>query len=463
MSGLRALLGTIRVRLTLWYVALLAVMLAAFSAFLCANLSRRLHADADRSLALDAQRVIATLDVKEGRPALGEGSDSLGAGTVVAIYDAAGRHLLARSDAPLTPSPSPQALLDAAEGHRTLATARAPDGSVWRVLTTPAVEGHRQVAILQLARSQRDIEAVLGQLVLLVGIAVPATLVLAIVGGVFLAGRALDPVERIIRTAERIGAEDLSRRLHFGGSDELSRFAGTFDRMLDRLQAAFQRQRQFTADASHELRTPLAMIGSQIDLALERPRDAEEYRAVLTSLREDTTRLTQLTNELLSLARADAGQHALDLEPLDLATVVEDVVTTMRPLAQNAGVELAHRTETGLLVSGDQTRLTQVLVNLIDNGIRYAPAGGSVTVIAWREAKRIIVTVSDTGIIEAEHLPHLFERFYRADAARARSAGGAGLGLAICKWIVEAHGGDIGVASVPGIGTIVTVHLPPVS
>lgn len=214
----------------------------------------------------------------------------------------------------------------------------------------------------------------------------------------------------------------------------MGRLAATFDQMLDRLEAAFQRQRQFTADASHELRTPLALIASQIDLALERPRPADAYRAVLASLRDDTTRLSQLLSELLTLARADAGYVTLDAEPLDLATLVEDVVVAMQPLARTAGIALGQRAEESVRVVGDQTRLTQLLVNLIDNGLKYTPVGGSVTVAVGRVDQRAFVSVGDTGEgIPPEHLPHLFERFYRVDTARDRAAGGAGLGLAICR------------------------------
>ena len=451
---------TLRVRLTLWYVSLLAVMLVAFGLFLYVNLSRQVHREADRSLVLDAQRLIATLDVVGGRPRLGEGSDSLEAGTVAALYDSGGQQLIAASVRQPWPTLG-DALGRAARGRQNLTTATFPDGARWRVLTTPVTDENRRVAILQVARNMVSVEAVLTRLVGLMAVAVPVTLLLAVLGGIFLAGRALNPIDRITRTAEQIGAEDLTRRLDLGGTDEVGRLAATFDRMLDRLQSAFERQRQFTTDASHELRTPLAMIASQIDLALDRPRDAPEYREVLISLRQDVTRLNELTSELLTLARAGAGREHLSIEPLDLGKIVEGVVATMQPLARAAGIQLAQHAETGITIAGDQTRLTQMLINLIDNAVKHTPTGGSVRVDAGRDGKSAVVSVSDTGAgIEPEHLPHVFERFYRVESDRSRAAGGSGLGLAIGKWIAVAHGGEIRVTSIPGRGTIFSVSLP---
>jgi heavy metal sensor kinase len=293
-------------------------------------------------------------------------------------------------------------------------------------------------------------------------LAVPLTLLLASAGGLFLAGRALGPIDRITRAAAAIGAEDLSRRLEFRGShDEIGRLAATFDRMLDRLDAAFRRQRQFTADASHELRTPLAVLASQIDVALERPRATEEYQQLLVSLREDTAQMGRLLGELLTLARADAGQQLLSRERLELGELVQNVVSTMQPLATQRGVQLAEDVRVQAVVDGDQTRLSQLLLNLVDNGLRYTPAGGKVCVSVEREGAWDVIKVADTGQgIASEHVPHVFERFYRADPSRARSDGGAGLGLAIGQWIARAHGGRIDVESQPGRGSTFSVYLP---
>jgi heavy metal sensor kinase len=243
--------------------------------------------------------------------------------------------------------------------------------------------------------------------------------------------------------------------------DEVGRLAATFNRMLDRLERSFARQRQFTADASHELRTPLAMLTSEAELALSRERTADEYRQALSSVRSDADRMTRLVNELLLLARAEAGQEQLELEPLALDELAADVVEAMQPLAETRGVRLERGCLEAVRVRGDQSRLTQLLVNLVDNGLKYTPAGGRVTVSVGPEDGQAVLRVADNGPgIAAEHLPHLFERFYRVDKARSRAAGGTGLGLAISRWIVEAHGGQVSVASQTGAGTTFTVQLP---
>jgi heavy metal sensor kinase len=315
---------------------------------------------------------------------------------------------------------------------------------------------------LQIAHSEGDVQETLQQIITFVAVGIPTTLLLAVAGGVFLARRALDPIDRITRTAEKLGAEDLSRRLDFRGTDdEVGRLAATFDRMLDRLDRAFERQRRFTADASHDLRTPLALLISQGEVALERSRTATVYRSTIAAMCEDARQMTRLLGDLLVLARADAGLELMDLEKVHLGDLAKGVVSALQPLAQTREVALALGVTDDLIVEGDQTRLTQLLTNLVDNTLKYTPAGGHATVSVERESKTAKLAVTDTGIgIAAEHLPHLFERFYRADGARSRTNGGTGLGLAICKWVVDMHRGQITVVSTPGFGTTVTVRLP---
>ncbi|MGH2459974.1 MAG: sensor histidine kinase [Chloroflexota bacterium] len=451
---------TIRVRLTLWYVALLAVILVSFSSFLYVNLARNLRAELDQSLGTEARRVVASLDIQDGKPSLKGEFDSQETGAVIALYDPSGTRLIdAGAPRPFLIRAAP--LARTAAGQQTLGTIALPDGTSWRVLTMPVIENGHVIGTLQVGRSEAAVGVALSQLMILMAFAVPATLVLAVAGGLFLAGRALDPIDRITRTAEQLGAEDLAFRLGFKGTDEVGRLAATFDRMLERLDRAFRRQRQFTADASHELRTPLALLISQADLALERSRTPGEYRRVLLSMREDAKRMNQLVNDLLTLARADAGESQVGREPLDLNDLTSDVVAAMEPLARARGVALGRGAAESTVVMGDQTRLTQLLLNLIDNALKYTPAGGAVTVSTRPEGKQAILQLADTGVgIPPEHLPHLFERFYRVDPARARAQGGAGLGLAIARWIVESHGGHITVASETGRGTTFTVTLP---
>jgi heavy metal sensor kinase len=453
--------NSIRVRLTLWYVALLAVILVAFSSILYVSLSQSLRQELDLTLSTEATRLVSSMDFETGGPQLPEGPDNLRIGTVAALFDSSGTRLLAYD--PRQPLPFlPEALRAAAQGGRSYVTAPIQDGTEWRVLTTPVLENGIQIGILQVGRPVAEVTATLSQLALVLSLAVPLTLLVASAGGLFLAGRALNPIDRITRTVAGIGAEDLTRRLSFRSSrDEVGRLAATFDRMLDRLDRAFRRQRQFTADASHELRTPLTMLASQIDVALEQDRTPAEYQELLRSLREDAQRMTQLVSELLTLARADAGQQLLTMEQLDLGELAHTVVQAMQPLAAERGVQLADEVQPQVVVAGDQMRLTQLLINLVENALRHTPPDGHVTAVVSGQGGRAQLRVEDTGEgISAEHLPHVFERFYRADLARARVDGGSGLGLAIGQWIAQAHGGHIAVESEVGRGSIFTVDLP---
>jgi heavy metal sensor kinase len=453
-------LNTIRARLTLWYVVLLALTLVGFSAFLLLSLSHNLYAALDESLRTASRQIVEDLDSRRGVPRLG---GEFPPGVLVALYDAEGDELLGTNTSSLFPQDA-RARAQAARGDQVFSTAILPENEQWRVMSTRALTDEGVPAVLQISRPEREVRAALGQLSMLMAIAIPLILLLAVVGGLFMAGRALGPVDRITRAAQSIGAEDLSKRLNLPPApDEVGRLATTFDQMLDRLDRAFRRQQQFTADASHELRTPLAVLRSEADVALERPRTAAEYQQALANIRSDAARMARLLSGLLTLARADGGREALTMEPLALDVLAEEVVASMAPLAQTRSVHL-ERSSTDwqpAMVSGDQTRLMELTVNLIDNGLKYTPEGGTVTVSVGQERDEAVLRVSDTGIgIASKDLPHLFERFYRVDQARARSDGGFGLGLALSQWIVETHGGSITVASQPGAGSTFTVRLP---
>jgi heavy metal sensor kinase len=246
--------------------------------------------------------------------------------------------------------------------------------------------------------------------------------------------------------------------------DELGRLAATFNRMIARLQAAFERQRQFTADASHELRTPLAVMRGDIEIALRRERSSEDYRSVLTSNLEEIIRLSRLVEDLLMLARADAGQTVLQREPMDLAQLCAQVVEYLAPLAEVNEQRLIYipPETTPLSVHGDAQRLKQMLLNLLDNALKYTPAHGTIRLQLTPEDQQAQLRVSDTGRgIPADDLPHIFDRFFRHSRSTSdKTVQGFGLGLSIVKWIVDAHGGKIVAASTPGQGTTFTVKLP---
>jgi heavy metal sensor kinase len=280
-----------------------------------------------------------------------------------------------------------------------------------------------------------------------------------LVGGWWLSGRAVQPIQAMSATAASITATSLSRRIDATRvDDELGELATILNAMLDRIERAFEQQVRFTADASHELRTPLAIIQSHAELALARQRTPEEYRAALEAALRSSRRMKLLVEELLTLARTDAGRLKLDATIVDLRRVVEDSVTLLTPLAEEHHVRLTVCAQEARF-AGDANRLTQVATNLLTNAIMYNRSEGEVVVTTAVDGSDAVLTVTDTGIgIPQADLPHLFERFYRVDRARTRERGGSGLGLAICRGIVAAHGGTISVTSQLDVGTTFTVR-----
>jgi heavy metal sensor kinase len=313
------------------------------------------------------------------------------------------------------------------------------------------------LAGLSVRADDEDLRALAWQLAGVGGIVWAAGLA----GGWLISGRILRPISAMSSSAAAISATNLSQRIETAELDEeLRGLAKTLNATFGRLEAAFQRQARFTADASHELRTPLAVIRTSAELALARPRQAQDYRETIESCLRAANRMAALVEGLLTLARAEVGKLELLREQVDWTQVIEDAVTLIQPLADEKAIELSSQLDP-VEVEGDAGRLAQVATNLLSNAVRYTPATGSVEVKLVEEAGSALLSVHDTGpgIPEADQ-PHLFERFYRVDPARARSSGGSGLGLAICKSIVEAHGGAIELTSKLGKGSTFCVRLP---
>ena len=282
-----------------------------------------------------------------------------------------------------------------------------------------------------------------------------------VLGGGWLSARAIRPITDMTAAAEAISAQNLSERIAVKDADnELGKLANVLNGTFDRLQAAIERQRQFTADASHELRTPLSVIAAHTELALSRPRSNEDYRATIDTCQRASRRMKSLIDALLLLARIDSGAPSLKRERLDLAPLVCDCVDLVGQLATERGIPIECQTQP-CYVSGDWDRLSQVVLNLLSNAIRYNVDGGRVRAGTRMEDGMAVFSVVDTGVGVAEdQLPLIFNRFYRVDKARSRAEGSCGLGLSICKTIVEAHGGTITAQSQLNIGTTMEVRLP---
>lgn len=291
----------------------------------------------------------------------------------------------------------------------------------------------------------------------------PLLLTVAAGGGYWLSRRALSPVDALVRTARTITGTTLSSRLEkLSTGDELQRLSDTLNEMLDRIEAAFRRVTQFTADASHELRTPVSLVRTEAELALRRSRGESEYKVALQHILLEAERTTSLIEELLALARADAGRETLNLHPVELRQALRGVVDGWRQVASIRNLQFTE--SLGLqepLVSADEAALRRVVNILLDNAFKYTPSPGSVQLSLKQQNDKAVITVRDSGVgIATEEQSRIFERFYRVDKARSRDMGGAGLGLSIAQWIVQQHGGSIQVESNPGHGSIFRVLLP---
>ncbi|MFN0156600.1 MAG: sensor histidine kinase [Bacteroidota bacterium] len=293
-------------------------------------------------------------------------------------------------------------------------------------------------------------------------ILIPVALVASIIGGLYLAHKSLKPVEEVTNRARRITAENLDQTIPvINANDEIGRLTITINDMVQRLHDSFAQVKQFSADASHELRTPLTIMRGEIELALRSNKPSEEYRLVLGSALEEILRLTSIIDSLLLLARADQGLYEVHFSEVNLESLVAELYDDSEVLAEPKNIRVTLQKSEPITIVGDKVRLRQLLLNLVDNAIKYTPEGGAVTLAVERRNGSAILKVRDTGIgIPKEDQERVFDRFYRVDKARSREMGGTGLGLSIAKWIVDLHRGSITVESVVDIGSTFTVELP---
>jgi heavy metal sensor kinase len=453
---------SIRLQLTAWYGAVLIVLVAILGGLVYELLATNLRHEVERQLAARTAEIRTTIKGDEDNPKF---QDMAGPGELLLFYDPGGA-LAASNNGPYGPAVVPAwAKQGGSQGAYSAIT--LPDGRWLLYAVAMADEDHpTQVSRLVVGRSLEPMYAMLQQTLSTFAVAGPLLVLFACIGGYFLAGRALAPVAAITHTAQRIRAEGLGPGTRIGmpvRHDELGELTATLDAMLTQLEAAFMRERRFTSDAAHELRTPLAVVQTETSIALARPRAPQEYRRVLSVVEGETARMGRLVTNLLVLARADAGQHLLTWNLVRLDELCNTVANQMAALAGERGITLTTRPAGEMTVLGDEIWLTQMLVNFVDNAIKYTPPGGRVRIELTAAPAQAIIRVEDNGAgIAADELPYIFDRFYRADPARNRDdpAAGFGLGLAICNWVAHAHGGTLEVVSRLDQGTCFLIRLP---
>jgi heavy metal sensor kinase len=457
---------SLRLQLTVWYLLFFSILFLLFCGLLYGLVSRALERRLQENLAAEAQTA-ASLFREELREMAGDGKGA--AADVISEMDPHGIVLSIFERSEILGESSPEGkpevaslaakLLSAADSNSEL---RLPDwGANGALAAAQRVEWQgRTFSILTIG----PLDAVARQLQLLRDIlwtSIPLLLLISGIGGYLLTRRRLAPLAIMAEQSRQMTGENLERRIEIGNAaEELAVLAASFNELLSRLDASFKTMRRFVQDASHEMRTPIAVIRGEAEVALSQDRSAAEYKESLTIIHEESRRLSRLVDDLLNLARADAGRVQLREEELYLNDLLAESCRSVQPLANARQIELECRSGDDVAFRGDEQLLRRMVVNLLDNAIRYTPPGGKVSATLEAQGSDVRIRVADTGVgIDRESSRHVFERFYRADQARSRQQDGFGLGLSIVKWIAESHHGRVELESDPGRGSTFTVHL----
>jgi heavy metal sensor kinase len=454
--GLRSM--SLRLRLTLAYTLAIAVLLAVYASGVFLFFRDGLHTQLDRRLdaAID-QGQHALKWAPDGRRVLSPAMASVaeGADPWLEVWSADGSLLYRSALAtrhPIEPARPAQDLTRAT-------TARGP-GDVFRVRERRATVESRPV-LMRAAESENEAHAELARIAWILGLGLPLGAVAAAAAGYHLAKRALAPVDRLARQASAITAERLGERLTVDAPDEeLGRLAHAFNATLARLEQSFNEMRRFTSDASHELRTPLTAVRTVGEVGLQEPRSPERYREIIGSMLEEVDRLSQLVDSLLTLSRADAGHVKLARQAIDVASLVDEAVSQLLVLAEEKKQRIVTDVARPLVISADPVLLRRAVSNLLDNAIKYSPCSTAIHVMLSQADREAVLSIRDEGPgIAAADQVDIFDRFFRVDRARTQTSG-AGLGLAIARWVVNAHDGRITVESDEGRGSTFRIALP---
>lgn len=465
--------SSIRARLTLWYIGTIGVLILIFASILYLSLKKDLERGIDISLRAFEEELKDALQTNPferwGDVVNKESGEEIPINLmyvqIIKITKTTNKPMVIVKSKTLKNRALPlsnKAYAEVMKGKISFETVRYTFNCPLRVMTLPVKEKIVTPYILQIGTPLKGIINTLRKLLIILLISGPILLLLLSFGGYFLVKKAFSPVKKIVGAAKKITAEDLSHRIEPTGSkDEISELVETFNDMISRLESSFKQIKQFSSDASHELKTPLTAIRGEIEVILRRERKREEYKKTLKSVLEETDKLGKIIDNLLFLSRMDSQSIKLSFRKVPLDEVFLEVFEETEKIARRKKVHLILKKIQQVNIEGEENQIKRVFTNLIDNAIKYTQEGGKVEISLEKERSLAKFTVRDTGIgIPEAALPYIFDRFYRVDKARSRETGGCGLGLAIAKWIVDAHKGKIEVKSKVGEGSIFIVSLP---
>ena len=458
----------IKWRLTVWYGGVLSLILIIFASGIFIYFKNSLKDSIDAKIRSIGEVLSSSMTEAHGASVFGNFEryleNVLGRkpkGKFIQIMDTSGRIGAKMSDIEGEALPTSfNALERAMRGEIVYETIERTKPRL-RMVTIPIMDNKKVTSVVQVGTSLEDFDETIRKLLLIMIISIPTSIIVTIVVGYFMAKKALRPVDQIRRAAVKISSSNLDEKIDITGRrDELGRLAETFNAMIGRLKDAFQRINQFSIDVSHELKTPLTILKGETEVALRKEREKDDYRKLLLSNLEEIDRMSCIIDDLLLLSKADTKEIKLNIEEVALRDLIMDVCMNMKVVADKKSVELQISELEDVRLKGDELKLRRMLLNVVENGIKYSHVGGKVSVSSYVNDGYARIDVKDDGIgISEEDIKYVFDRFYRADRSRKRESG-SGLGLSISRWIAGAHKGSIEVKSQPAQGSVFTIKLP---
>jgi signal transduction histidine kinase len=442
---------TIRSKITLWYASLFLILLVIFNVFIYMTISKILYQNTEDLLKSDAHQVYLIIQSEGFNINLDVPYKIIATNTYFVIFDVKGNTGIKSEILP--------EIVNLPIGREQLRNV-AIDRTNWIVYDTPVKNNDKVIGWIRVSRSLQSLMNTLLNLRIIMFISVPLYGLLASAGGLFLAKRALRPIDYITKTAHEISKGDLTQRLKLNKTeDEVGRLATTFDEMLDKLESSIKKERQFASDASHELRTPISVITAQAEEVLIGKREIDEYKEAIETIRNESKKMSHIISQLLMIYRSDEGRYKFHFEILNLNMIIEDIVNEFQDVAVANGLNISFKTEEEIKIKADQTLITRLFINIIDNAIKYTNRDGKINIRLSRINNYSVTVIEDTGIgISEKDMPYIFDRLYQVD--KSREDRGTGLGLAIAKSITDLHKGEMLVESKLNSGSKFIIKLP---